>query len=101
MFDHEIAHTGADIQPRWLRVPAAITYSNLPRSSLYRLLNQRVIKSIMLASPGKTRGVRLIDRLQLDALLTRLAAEQNSTPGLQAPAVKPAPQRKARKRAAP
>jgi hypothetical protein len=100
MFAHEIAHTGADIQQRWLRIRAAIAYSGLPRSSLYRLLSQRVIRSISLASPNKTRGVRLVDRFELDALLSKLADDQNSTPGLQVLPAQPAThptRRKARK----
>jgi hypothetical protein len=104
VFAHEIAHTGADIQQRWMRIPAAIAYSGLPRSSLYRLLSQRVIRSVSLASPNKMRGVRLIDRFELDTLLSKLADAQNSTPGLQVLPVKPAPHttgRKARKPAAP
>src|SRR5690242_7397828 len=84
MFDHEIARTGADVQPRWMRIPAAIAYSGLPRSSLYRLLSQRVIKSAMLYSPGKKRGIRIVDRLELDALLQRLT-DQDNTPGLARP----------------
>jgi hypothetical protein len=75
MFDHEIARTGADVQQRWLRIPAAIAYSGLPRSSLYRLLSQRVIKSASLCSPGKTRGVRIVDRLELDAVLSKLTKQ--------------------------
>jgi hypothetical protein len=79
MFDHEIARSGADVQKRWLRVPAAIAYSGLPRSSLYRLLSQRVIKSASLCSPGKTRGVRIIDRLELDAVLAKLTKQNTAS----------------------
>jgi hypothetical protein len=95
MFDHEIARTGADVQPRWLRIPAAIAYSGLPRSSLYRLLSQKVIKSASLCSPGKFRGVRIVDRLELDALLSKLT-NQNAAQKKEAPTVKPTRRKPAR-----
>jgi hypothetical protein len=81
MFAHEIAQTPSEVQPRWLRVPAACAYSGLPRSSLYRLLSENVIKSASLCSPGKTRGVRIVDRLELDALLSGLTGKQTAPRG--------------------
>jgi hypothetical protein len=84
VFVHEIAREFPIIPPdpsqlqlpRWLRVPAAIQYSGLPRSSLFRLLSENVIKSASLCSPGKTRGVRIIDRLELDRVLSDLTNKQ-------------------------
>jgi hypothetical protein len=81
MFAHEIVQDLSEIQPRWLRVPAACQYSGLPRSSLYRLLSEGVIQSASLCSPGRRRGVRIIDRLSLDALLSKLTNQNAvSTP---------------------
>src|SRR6516225_7475660 len=81
MFRHEIVEDLSTVPARWLRVPAACHYSGLPRSSLYRLLAENVIKSASLCSPGKTRGVRVIDRFELDALLSELTRQNaGSTP---------------------
>jgi hypothetical protein len=95
MFAHEIARTGVDIQPRWLRVPAACAYSGLPRSSLYRLLAQNIIKSAALCNVGKTRGVRVIDRFELDALLSDLT-NKNAAVTPEQPTIKPARHKNAR-----
>jgi hypothetical protein len=89
MFAHEIAKDPSQIQPRWLRVPAACVYSGLPRSSLYRLLAQNIIKSASLCNVGKARGTRLIDRFELDALLSDLT-RQNAAATLEQPPVEPA-----------
>jgi len=93
MFAHEIAKDPSQIQPRWLRVPAACAYSGLPRSSLYRLLAQNIIKSCSVCNIGKTRGTRLIDRLELDALLSELT-NKNATSTSEQPTVKPARRKK-------
>jgi hypothetical protein len=61
------------INPRWLRIPAAIKYSGISRSRLFRLIHDGEIQSACLQErPGTKRGVRLIDRLSLDLLLERL-----------------------------
>jgi hypothetical protein len=61
------------INPRWLRIPAAIKYSGISRCRLFRLIRDREIQSACLQErPGTKRGVRLIDRLSLDLLLERL-----------------------------
>lgn len=78
MFAHEIAQASSQVQPRWLRIPAACAYAGLPRSSLYRLMSQGVVKTVALCNRGKTRGIRLIDRLELDALLSSLIDKQTS-----------------------
>jgi hypothetical protein len=80
MFAHEIVQDLSEIQPRWLRVAAACRYSGLPRSSLYRLLSEGVIQSASLCSPNKKRGVRIIDRLSLDALLSKLTNRPKEPP---------------------
>ena len=55
-------HSGpVTLNPRWLRIPAAVKYSGLSRSRLYELLSEKKIRSICLKShKGAERGVRLL-----------------------------------------
>ena len=57
-------HSGpVTLNPRWLRIPAAVKYSGLSRSRLYELLSEGKIRSICVKShKGAERGVRLLDR---------------------------------------
>ena len=54
-------HSGpVTLNPRWLRIPAAIKYSGLSRSRFYELLAEGRSRSICLKShKGAARGVRL------------------------------------------
>ena len=64
-------HTGpVTLNPRWLRIPAAVKYSGLSRSRLYELLAQGRIKSICLESHNNAlRGVRLVDKESIDLFM--------------------------------
>jgi hypothetical protein len=73
-------HSGpVTLNPRWLRIPAAVKYSGLSRSRLYELLSEGRIKSICVKShKGAERGVRLLDRESIDSfMLALLTAQQN------------------------
>jgi hypothetical protein len=73
-------HNGpVTLNPRWLRIPAAVKYSGLSRSRLYELLSEGRIKSICVKShKGAERGVRLLDRESIDSfMLALLTAQQN------------------------
>jgi hypothetical protein len=60
------------LNPRWLRIPAAVKYSGLSRSKLYELLSERKIRSICVKSQKwAQRGVRLIDRKSIDLFMER------------------------------
>jgi hypothetical protein len=61
------------LNPRWLRIPAAIKYSGLSRSRLYEpLLSEGSIRSICVKSQKwAKRGVRLIDRESIDLFMER------------------------------
>jgi hypothetical protein len=67
-------HTGpVTLNPRWLRIPAAVKYSGLSRSRLYELLAQGRIKSICLKSHNNAlRGVRLADKESIDLFMESL-----------------------------
>ena len=67
-------HTGpVTLNPRWLRIPAAVKYSGLSRSRLYELLAQGRIKSICLKSHNNAlRGVRLVDKESIDLFMESL-----------------------------
>ena len=73
MLRHEIlqdAHTGTiNLEPRWLKVDAAVRYSGISRAVLYRILAEGKIRSSSLRARGALRGIRLIDRLSLDAYI--------------------------------
>src|ERR1700722_14469988 len=64
-------HSGpVTLNPRWLRIPAAVKYSGLSRSRLYELLSEKRIKSICVkARKGAARGVRLLDRESIDSFM--------------------------------
>jgi hypothetical protein len=74
-------HNGpVTLNPRWLRIPAAVKYAGLSRSRLYELLSEGKIRSICLKShKGADRGVRLLDRESIDtfmlALQTKVASQ--------------------------
>ncbi len=65
----------ADVaEPEWLKVPAACRRSSLGRSSLYKLIGEGRIKSIVVKRRGNVSGVRLISTDSLDAYLHGLAS---------------------------
>jgi hypothetical protein len=60
------------LNPRWLRIPAAVNYSGLSRSRLYELLSEGKIRSICVKSQKwAQRGVRLIDRESIGLFMER------------------------------
>jgi len=64
------AHAGTiNLEPRWLKVDAAVSYSGISRAVLYRILAGGKIRSSSLRARGALRGSRLIDRLSLDAYI--------------------------------
>ena len=70
-------HSGpVTLNPRWLRIPAAVKYSGLSRSKLYELLSEGRIKSICVKSHrGAERGVRLLDRESVDSFMLALLSD--------------------------
>jgi len=65
-------HGAVTLNPRWLRIPAAVKYSGLSRSRLYELLSEGKIRSICVKSQNSAqRGVRLIDRESIDLFMER------------------------------
>jgi hypothetical protein len=70
-------HSGpVTLNPRWLRIPAAVKYSGLSRSRLYELLSEGRIKSVCVKSHrGAERGVRLLDRESVDSFILSLQNE--------------------------
>jgi hypothetical protein len=71
MFAHEVVENPATLQPRWLKVLPAVSYSGLSRAKLYVLMAEGQIKSASVRSRGRSRGIRVIDRLSLDEFLTK------------------------------
>ena len=60
------------LNPRWLRIPAAVKYSGLSRSRLYELLSEGKIRSICVKSQKwAQRGVRLVDKKSIDLFMER------------------------------
>ena len=70
-------HSGpVTLNPRCLRIPAAVEYSGLSRSRLYELLSEGKIRSICVKShKGAERGVRLLDRESIDTFMLALQSE--------------------------
>jgi predicted DNA-binding transcriptional regulator AlpA len=69
-------HSGpVTLSPRWLRIPAAVKYSGLSRSTLYELLSAGKIRSISVKSQKwAQRGIRLVDRESIDLFMERQEA---------------------------
>jgi Helix-turn-helix domain len=65
----EVAYESTPLPPRWLRLPVAIRYSGISRSKLYELFTEGQIKAASVHGKGSKRGIRLVDRLSLDAYL--------------------------------
>ena len=64
------AHAGtSNLELRWLKVDAAVRYSGISRAVLYRILAEGKIRSSSLRAREASRGIRLIDRLSLDAYI--------------------------------
>jgi hypothetical protein len=61
---------------KWLRVPDAVRYSGLCRSSLYQLITAGKIKSVCVRKRGNTRGVRLLSAESIDAFIESYAQSE-------------------------
>jgi hypothetical protein len=73
-------HAGTiNLEPRWLKVGAAVSYSGISRAVLYRILAEGKIRSSSLRSGGALRGIRLIDRASLDAYIESFVAKSPKT----------------------
>jgi hypothetical protein len=70
-------HSGpVTLNPRWLRIPAAVRYSGLSRSRLYELISNGKIRSICVKfHKGAERGVRLLDRESIDNFMLAFQTE--------------------------
>jgi hypothetical protein len=74
MVRHKLIGSDELVNPRWLRIPAAVEYSGINRSRLFRLLAEGAVKSACLKEHQHAkRGLRLIDRHSLDLYLETLA----------------------------
>ena len=61
------------INPRWLRINAAVAYSGINRSRLFKLIAEGAVRTASLKEHrGAKRGLRLIDRFSLDLFLETL-----------------------------
>ena len=73
-------HSGTvTLNPRWLRIPAAVKYSGIERARLCELIRQGKIKSCCIkAHKFAQRGIRLIDREAIDQFMLALQPEEQS-----------------------
>lgn len=63
----------AALKPAYLRIPDAIKYSGIGRSTLYTLMAEGRLKSVALKTHrDNVRGLRLISRDSLDSFLGSL-----------------------------
>jgi hypothetical protein len=67
------------VKPEWLRIPDAIRFSGLGRSSLYELIREGKIKSVCLRKRNNIRGVRLISADSLSSLIESAATESGAS----------------------
>ena len=64
------------LRAKYARIHDLRATHGLPDSTLYRLIAEGLIKSVVVRRPGTTRGTRLIDLESLDAYLAGLAEAQ-------------------------
>jgi hypothetical protein len=65
-----------NVQPKWLRLEAAISYTGFSRSMLYHLIDSVQIRSITVkTNRSNRRGIRLIDRESLDEFILKSGEE--------------------------
>lgn len=63
----------AALKPEWMRLPAAVAYSGIGRSSLYALIGENRIRSAVVKKRGNIMGIRLVSVSSLDDYLNNLA----------------------------
>jgi len=63
------------VSSRYIRFSQALAWYPFKRAKLYELIRSGQVKSFVLAQPGASRGLRLVDRYSLDEFLQK-AAEQ-------------------------
>ena len=73
MLAHEVLEDPVRLEPRWLRIPIAVSYSGISRAKLFILLSEGKIRSASITTSGKRRGIRIVDRLSLDKYLNALS----------------------------
>jgi hypothetical protein len=66
------------MKPEWLRLPDAIRVSGIGRSTLYQLLGDGSIKSVVLRKRGNQRGIRLISADSLRAYIESFVTEEDN-----------------------
>jgi hypothetical protein len=74
----EITPEELPLSADWFRVPRAISYSGLPESTLYKILDDPksgLISFTLKLRKGQNRGIRFILRQSIDAYLNRKARE--------------------------
>ncbi len=71
----EIPPSHYTVSSRWIRFSQALEWYPFKRAKLYELIRSGQVKSFVLAKPGASRGLRLVDRESMDEFLQK-AAEQ-------------------------
>ncbi len=61
------------LKPEWLRIPAAVGYSGIGRSSLYSLIGENKIRSAVVKKRGNVKGIRVVSVASIDDYLNGLA----------------------------
>jgi len=61
-------------RPEWLRIPDAVRFCGLSRSSLYELIREAKLRSVCLRKRNRARGVRLISADSLSSFIEAAAS---------------------------
>ena len=64
------------VEPHWLTIGDAITYTGLSRSKLYELIAGKV-RSVCLRDQDKTRGTRLVSRASLESYFSKFEGKKS------------------------
>ena len=81
-FDGTAANSASHLyRPKYIRLPRSgskCSVSGLPRTSLFKLIKDGAVRSLVIRRAGASRGTRLVSYESLVGYLRRLEKEQNS-----------------------
>jgi hypothetical protein len=82
---HATQPLNQNLKPEWIRVPEAVRFFGLCRSSIYALIAEGAIRSFCLRNRNAVRGIRLVNFDSLAAYINRAAGESLPQPGQNTP----------------
>lgn len=67
-----------ELEKEFLRIPDAVRFSGLSKTSLYNLIREGRLKSKLVRTPGNIRGIRLISRQAIRDFMATCEVERGA-----------------------